>query len=411
MKKQSLLTLLFALLAMTGTHRAQAQELRIEGVPIDLSASGNIAGSWLTQGTLSWDVTSKTLTLNNATLVSETNDFIRVGGELTITLNGSNSITANNYVAFRLLNATCTINGSGSLNVRSSWMPIFFDRNSTLTLDGCEVKTNQYIGNNSGPYLNNHLVVKNATLRTGSIAALTSITLKDCYIQTPTGGQVVTSQNGEGQDIMMPDGSSGYAQTVIVPGAEPAVETTIPQSGYATFYTCAQKGTIAGNVTLYTGTVNGNKLTLTPRADRNLPAGTGVVVKGTAGEKFTFTVDNNVIPEPVPVGNALTGNDYGRYAKESDDLFALSTLDDATAFYRVQTDVLIMPRRAYLNLTGQVGVKALAQIVFEDEATAIRSIEATAAESTGTIYNLSGQRVSRMQRGLYIVNGKKVMNP
>ena len=33
-----------------------------------------------------------------------------------------------------------------------------------------------------------------------------------------------------------------------------------------------------------------------------------------------------------------------------------------------------------------------------------------AIQGNGAIYNLSGQRVSRMQKGIYIINGKKVLH-
>ena len=47
---------------------------------------------------------------------------------------------------------------------------------------------------------------------------------------------------------------------------------------------------------------------------------------------------------------------------------------------------------------------------FDDEATGIRSLTpAPAPNGEGSLYNLQGQRVARLQRGLYIENGKKVI--
>ena len=42
------------------------------------------------------------------------------------------------------------------------------------------------------------------------------------------------------------------------------------------------------------------------------------------------------------------------------------------------------------------------------ENTLIKAVETTETESKA-IYNLAGQRVSKMQKGIYIVNGKKVL--
>ena len=44
----------------------------------------------------------------------------------------------------------------------------------------------------------------------------------------------------------------------------------------------------------------------------------------------------------------------------------------------------------------------------DDETTAI-STPATQAKQNDTIYNMNGMRVQNPQRGLYIMNGKKVM--
>lgn len=214
------MTALFAI-TFALPQTAQAQSLKIDDTSIDLSTSKDLTGDWLESGKMHWDAATKTLTLDNATLVSDTDDFIYLNGELTIALIGSNSINVNNkYVAFHLINATCTINGSGSLKVRSSWMPIYLDRHSTLTLDGCEVETTKEIGNNNSPVFDNHLVVKNATLKTPYINRMKSITLIDCHIQSPEGGKIIDAEINEsmGQKVVDANGEYPSNGIVIVPG-------------------------------------------------------------------------------------------------------------------------------------------------------------------------------------------------
>ena len=214
------LTALFAI-AFALPQTAQAQSLKIDDTSIDLAASKDLTGDWLESGKMHWDAATKTLTLDNATIVSDTDNFIYLNGEMTIALIGSNSINVNNkYVAIRLINATCTINGSGSLKALSSWMPIFLDRYSTLTLDGCEVETTKEIGNNSSPVFDNHLVVKNATLKTPYINRMKSITLIDCHIQSPEGGKIIDAEINEsmGQKVVVANGEYPSNGIVIVPG-------------------------------------------------------------------------------------------------------------------------------------------------------------------------------------------------
>lgn len=62
--------------------------------------------------------------------------------------------------------------------------------------------------------------------------------------------------------------------------------------------------------------------------------------------------------------------------------------------------------RAFLAVKNTTGARALT-LSFGDEATAISSIEAAKADNG--YYNLSGQRVETPTKGLYIVNGKKVI--
>lgn len=62
--------------------------------------------------------------------------------------------------------------------------------------------------------------------------------------------------------------------------------------------------------------------------------------------------------------------------------------------------------KAYLTSADAASVKAFA-FSFEDVEDAIRAIE---SENSGLeIYDIAGRRVQKAQKGLYIVNGKKVM--
>ena len=44
-----------------------------------------------------------------------------------------------------------------------------------------------------------------------------------------------------------------------------------------------------------------------------------------------------------------------------------------------------------------------------EEETAIKSLTPAISEGEGEAYNLAGQRVSKLQKGINIVNGKKVL--
>ena len=67
--------------------------------------------------------------------------------------------------------------------------------------------------------------------------------------------------------------------------------------------------------------------------------------------------------------------------------------------------------KAYLTLFLNEGTEAKEAFLFNatEDATAIESLTPATTEGDGAIYNIAGQRVSKAQKGIYIVNGKKVL--
>ena len=88
--------------------------------------------------------------------------------------------------------------------------------------------------------------------------------------------------------------------------------------------------------------------------------------------------------------------------------YVLQNLDDKVAFYLVAAgqQPTVGANRCYLTLDNNApGVKALA---FPDGTmTSISEIQA--ADEKAVIYDLSGRRVSKATKGIYIINGKKVI--
>ena len=75
-------------------------------------------------------------------------------------------------------------------------------------------------------------------------------------------------------------------------------------------------------------------------------------------------------------------------------------------------NVTLKPFRAYFMLTGSTNSRSIIGMNFDDDApTAIGStpLQTGTGAAAGTVYNLQGQRVAKPAKGLYIINGKKVM--
>ena len=129
--------------------------------------------------------------------------------------------------------------------------------------------------------------------------------------------------------------------------------------------------------------------------------GTGLILKGEPGATVTL---NSASSSATLDGNLLVGTIAPTYA-DAGQYFGLK----GNEFVPVAASTVPMGK-ALLPASLITGdeVKALS-FVFEDEATRIGLTPDPSPTGEGSIYNLAGQRLQKMQRGINIVNGKKVL--
>lgn len=143
---------------------------------------------------------------------------------------------------------------------------------------------------------------------------------------------------------------------------------------------------------------DGAKLTMSTVTEAS--AGTGILLKGTPGVTYTILVKTNATavgtnllkagPVTVPDGNETI------YLLKSGQ-FHLASAGTTSA------------GKAYLELPAAVGAPALS-IDNDDETTGIGMTTVNGQQTTdGVYYDLSGRRVAQPTKGLYIVNGKKIV--
>ncbi len=150
-------------------------------------------------------------------------------------------------------------------------------------------------------------------------------------------------------------------------------------------------------------------------ADAALPvaAGTPVLIKLSAAiENPSFEDVNLKATTPTSVVKSAGGNTYtlaGTYSNvDLMDSEAYFVSNDK--FYHKAAGVALTaaPFRAYIVQTGATPVRLLFNL--EGETTGIHNTQFTIDnEANAPVYNLNGQRVAQPTRGLYIVNGKKVV--
>lgn len=186
------------------------------------------------------------------------------------------------------------------------------------------------------------------------------------------------------------------------------VTTTAAGMGFATLYTDkALDFSSAEGLNAYTATLSDKTVTLTKVAD--IKAGTGVVLKSDKTDQdIIYSIP--VISDSETVGGDLKGNateDTPYNAFDGYDLYMLAiNASDEAQFIKVKSGS-VAAGKAYLKVPSSVAARALS-IDYSDGSTGIHAVENT-GDADGQIYSVSGQRVAKPGKGLYIVNGKKVI--
>ena len=146
-----------------------------------------------------------------------------------------------------------------------------------------------------------------------------------------------------------------------------------------------------------------------------IPAGQAVILKGTAGQTYEYKA--NVSGTPVTIAqNLLVGTATEQTLNAPGyKYFLFGSGPNGQGFYRQTghdiSSIHLKAHKAGLRIPASVAGSAKAFTIDFDEAedgsvTAIRNIE-TDNHRPDIIYNLQGQRVTRPEKGIYIVNGKK----
>ena len=141
-----------------------------------------------------------------------------------------------------------------------------------------------------------------------------------------------------------------------------------------------------------------------------VPAGEGILLIGDEGEykvpqKATTAYYANLM---VGTLEATTINETdGEYTN-----YYLSNGDYGVGFYKVNGSVALKANRAYLPLKSTVSsTRGFIGFDFDEDLGGTTSIQSSMinVQSSDVYYNLQGQRVNNPGKGLYILNGKKVL--
>ena len=211
-----------------------------------------------------------------------------------------------------------------------------------------------------------------------------------------------------------------FSPKVKIISLSPSVSTSIGLNGYTTFASHLPLDLTDTNrpegLKAYKAKLDGNALSF-EAINQTVPAGTDLLLKGSNGETYNIPVATS----GDAITTAMTGVTTETAMKsdaEGNYIFVMkkaSSASDALTFLPLTTasNVTIPAGKAYISVPASAfsggGSSRALTISFDDETTTGISDMNRETRTNNNYYSLSGQRVSQPSKGLYIVNGKKVV--
>lgn len=169
---------------------------------------------------------------------------------------------------------------------------------------------------------------------------------------------------------------------------------------------------IPDGVKAYVATETPNDGTITMyELDGIIPAQTGALIKGTAGTYAFYPTTTNETVE----GNLMRGYagifEHEDVVKPTDGStnYVLTVKNEEAGFYRKSAGFKVYNNKAYLNVPQTTSGSIRLRFINNNGTTDIMEVPTEALNADGAIYDLSGRRVGKAEKGVYIVNGKKVV--
>lgn len=172
------------------------------------------------------------------------------------------------------------------------------------------------------------------------------------------------------------------------------------EAGWASFGSNYKSAKIDATVYAVKFNSETGKMDLTKVEDGIVPAGAGVIIEGTSEVLPQFDVEAaDAVESDLLISNGTVKGD-------GESIYVLAKKGDVVGFYLLTKDEVIPAGKAYYKAPAGDGARAF--IALGGDVTGIKTVESVKA-ANNAIYNLAGQRLVKAQKGLNIVNGKKIM--
>ena len=160
-------------------------------------------------------------------------------------------------------------------------------------------------------------------------------------------------------------------------------------------------------VTVYKATHSGSSLSLTEISDRIITAGKAVILKKETAGSIILSVAASASAGDYS-DNSLQGVDKATARGTAPEVkyYTLANGSKGLGFYKY-TGATLAANKAYIMTAPSNASEYLFSL--DGETTGVNDVRSKKDDVRGDYYNLNGQKVPNPTKGLYIVNGKKVI--
>ena len=255
----------------------------------------------------------------------------------------------------------------------------------------------------------------------GSTVTITGINSPTVVVSAPSSGNAASMWTFTQAKI---DGLGSTALTLTATGDDNVKTFTMPSSNvtvsaefelapinvtanegatgeyWATYYNSTTSFTADANTTVFQAALSGDQLTLTVVPDREIPADKAVILKSSAA---TITLTPATTTQTLS-GNMLQGT-TAELTGAAGNIYVLNKGSQGVGFYKLSASGTIDANKAYLTYS------ASARDFFGfDETTGIsEKVIVNSEKFDGEWYDLGGRRIAQPTKGIYIINGKKIV--
>lgn len=254
---------------------------------------------------------------------------------------------------------------------------------------------------------------KNSAVRNGNISG---------YVIFDTGEKMLLCLNNANQNGYFTNlgGRQNYTNDVDI--YRKVHEVSLSEDGFATFYYGSNDVILPAGMKAYTYQLDGEKLTYSHEFDGDrgdvVPHSTGVILKGSPNTTYTMDVKNTQTDNSYE--NVLRGTDDNVSTKSDGDAdnskyYAFCNGDKGLGFYFANDNgaaFVNTAHKAYLCLEDEVASKGFTMSLPGYTPTDVRICESVSetlrSNTSNEWHDLTGRRVSKPMKGMYIRDGKIV---